>query len=38
MENGHECPACGKDTLYPYMRNQMKCTQCDTVVTKDQVA
>lgn len=37
MAKGHECPNCGKNTLQPYTTNQLKCSNCDTVVKKDQV-
>lgn len=30
MAKGHECPLCGT-----YTTNQLKCTNCDTVVKKD---
>jgi len=37
MPKGHKCPNCGKHTLQPYTTNQLKCSNCDTVVKKDQV-
>lgn len=37
MAKGDECPKCGKHTLQPYTTNQLKCSNCDTVVKKDQV-
>lgn len=37
MAKGHECPKCRKYTLQPYTTNQLKCTNCDTVVKKDQL-
>lgn len=35
MAKGYECPVCGTYTLQPYTTNQLKCTQCETVVKKD---
>lgn len=37
MAKGHECPNCHMNTLQPYTTNQLKCSNCDTVVKKDQV-
>jgi ribosomal protein L37AE/L43A len=34
MAKGHECPSCGKNTLQPYTTNQLKCSNCDTIVKK----
>ena len=37
MPKGHKCPVCDKFTLQPYTTNQLKCSNCDTVVKKDQI-
>ena len=37
MAKGHLCPNCGKNTLQPYTTNQLKCTNCETVVKRDQL-
>lgn len=34
MAKGHKCPSCGQYTLQPYTTNQLRCTQCDTIVKK----
>ena len=38
VAKGHECPVCGKNTLHPYTTNQLKCSNCDTIVKKDRVS
>lgn len=37
VPKGHKCPVCDKNTLQPYTTHQLKCSQCKTVVKKDQV-
>ena len=34
MAKGHKCPNCGKNTLQPYTTNQLKCSDCGTIVKK----
>jgi ribosomal protein L37AE/L43A len=38
MAKGHKCPVCGKYTLQPHTTNQLKCSDCQTVVKKDLVS
>ncbi len=38
MAKGHECPVCGKYTLQPYTTNQLKCTNCSSIVKKARVS
>lgn len=35
MAKGHKCPKCNQYKLQPYTTNQLKCSNCDTVVKKD---
>jgi DNA-directed RNA polymerase subunit RPC12/RpoP len=37
MPRGYKCPTCGKSTLQPYTTNQLKCSNCETIVKKSQV-
>lgn len=38
MAKGQKCPKCGNYTLQPYTTNQLKCSQCGTIVKKDQIS
>lgn len=38
MPKGHKCPACEKNTLQPYTTNQLRCTNCQTIVKKDRAS
>lgn len=38
MSKGHEHPVCGKYTLQLYTTNQLRSTNCDTVVKKCQAS
>lgn len=37
VPKGHKCPVCDRNTLQPYTTNQLKCSQCQTVVKKDRL-
>lgn len=37
MAKGHACPTCGRHMLQPYTTNQLRCTNCSTVVKKEKV-
>ena len=37
MPKGHLCPVCDTYTLQPYTTNQLKCSDCGTIVKRDQV-
>lgn len=34
MAKGHKCPSCDKNTLQPYTTNQLRCSNCGTIVKK----
>lgn len=34
MAKGYKCPKCGQYTLQAYTTNQLKCSQCATIVRK----
>lgn len=35
MPKGHKCKVCGQYKLQPYTTNQLRCSNCQTVVKKD---
>ncbi len=35
MAKGHQCLMCGEYKMQPHTTNQLKCSNCGTIVKKD---